>query len=243
MGIDNLKKQENKKSVVISILKILLLAAIVIGIPLYIYFFQKDWISQFKDFEDIISYLQRNKLEAIPIYIGIQAFQIIISVIPGQFFNLAAGYLYTFFPALLFSLIGAFIGTFVSFWLARLLGSDFVHLFFGKEKTQDYVKKLNSKKAYTIVFLIYLIPGVPKDLVSYAAGVSEMKLKPFMLLSLVGRSPGMMGSIMIGSMWNKGEYFGMIALCIIAVLAFILCIVFRKRINAYLDKIYDKISS
>ena len=157
MGIDNLKKQENKKNVVISILKILLLAAIVIGIPLYIYFFQKDWISQFKDFEDIISYLQRNKLEAIPIYIGIQAFQIIISVIPGQFFNLAAGYLYTFFPALLFSLIGAFIGTFVSFWLARLLGSDFVHLFFGKEKTQDYVKKLNSKKAYTIVFLIYLI--------------------------------------------------------------------------------------
>ena len=101
MGIDNLKKQDNKKNVIVSVLKVLLLVAIVVGIPLYIYFFQKDWLSQFRNFDDIISYLQGYKLESIPIYIGIQVLQIVISVIPGQFFNLAAGYLYTFFPALL----------------------------------------------------------------------------------------------------------------------------------------------
>lgn len=243
MGIDNLKKQDNKKNVIVSVLKVLLLVAIVVGIPLYIYFFQKDWLSQFRNFDDIISYLQGYKLESIPIYIGIQVLQIVISVIPGQFFNLAAGYLYTFFPALLFSIIGAFLGTLISFTLAKLLGSDFVHLFFGKEKTQEYVKKLNSKKAYTVVFFLYLIPGLPKDVVSYAAGVSDMKFKPFMLLSLVGRLPGMMGSIMIGSMWHKEEYIGMIILAVLAVAAFILCIVFRKKINKFLDEIYDKISS
>lgn len=243
MGIKNLKEQENKKNVVVSILKILLLAAIVIGIPLYIYFFEKEWISQFRDFDDIIAYLQSYKLESIPIYICIQIIQIIISIIPGQIFNLAAGYLYTFFPALLFSIIGAFVGTLISFWIARWLGSDFVHLFFGREKTQDYVKKLNSKKAYTIVFFIYLIPGIPKDVVSYAAGVSDMKFKPFMLLSLIGRLPGMMGSIMIGSMWHKEEYIGMIILAVLAVTAFILCIVFRKKINKFLDEIYEKISN
>ena len=104
------------------------------------------------------------------------------------------------------------------------------------------MQKLNSKRAYMIVFILYLIPGLPKDVVSYAAGVSEMKFKPFILLSLTGRLPGMMGSIMIGSMWNKGEYFGMIALGVIAVAAFVLCIVFRKKINQFLDKAYDKIS-
>lgn len=93
------------------------------------------------------------------------------------------------------------------------------------------------------VFFIYLIPGIPKDVVSYAAGISEMKFKPFILLSLVGRLPGMMGSIMIGSMWHKEEYVGMIALCVIAVIAFILCLIYRKKINTFLDKIYDKISS
>lgn len=243
MGINNLKEQENKRNVLISTLKILLLVGIVVGIPLYIYIFHGDWLSQFKSFDDIIAYLQRYKFESIPIYIGIQIIQIIISVIPGQFFNLAAGYLYTFFPALLFSITGAFLGTLISFMLARWLGSDFVHMFFGKEKAKDYVKKLNSKKAYTIVFLIYLIPGIPKDIVSYAAGVSEMKFKPFMLLSLVGRLPGMSVSIMIGSMWNKEVYFGMIALAVIAVLSFLLCIIFRKKINAFLDKAYHKISN
>ena len=241
MGIQNFKEQSNKKNVIVSILKILLLGAIVIGIPLYIYFFEKEWISQFRDFDDIIAYLQSYRLESIPIYIYIQVTQIII--IPGQIFNLAAGYLYTFFPALLFSIIGAFVGTLVSFWIARWLGSDFVHIFFGREKTQDYVKKLNSKKAYTIVFFIYLIPGIPKDVVSYAAGVSDMKFKPFMLLSLIGRLPGMMGSIMIGSMWHKEEYIGMIILAVLAITAFILCIVFRKKINKFLDEIYEKISS
>ena len=47
MGIDNLKKQDNKKNVIVSVLKVLLLVAIVVGIPLYIYFFQKDWLSPF----------------------------------------------------------------------------------------------------------------------------------------------------------------------------------------------------
>ena len=243
MGVRNLKDQENKRKVIISILKILLLAAIIAGIPLYIFFFQKEWLSQFENFDDVVSYLQSYKWESVPIYILLQIIQIVISVIPGQVFQLAAGYLYTFFPALLLALTGAFLGTAISFYRAKLLGRDFVHMFFGKEKTHDYVQKLNSKRAYMIVFLIYLIPGIPKDVVSYAAGVSEMKFKPFILLSLTGRLPGMMGSIMIGSMWHKQEYFGMIILGAIAVIAFILCIVFRKKINAVLDKAYDKISS
>ena len=241
MSAEELKKT-NRNKVVISVLKVMLLAAIVVGIPAYIYFFHGDWLRQFESFEDVVSYLQRYKWESVPIYIGLQIVQIVISVIPGQVFQFAAGYLYTFFPALFFSICGAFLGTALSFYLAKVLGHDFVHLFFGKEKTHDYVRKLNSKKAYMIVFILYLIPGLPKDVVSYAAGVSEMKFKPFILLSLIGRLPGMMGSIMIGSMWRNGEYVGMVLLGVFAVVAFALCIVYRKKINDFLDKAYDKIS-
>lgn len=61
MGVRNLKDQENKRKVIISILKILLLAAIIAGIPLYIFFFQKEWLSQFENFDDVVSYLQSYK--------------------------------------------------------------------------------------------------------------------------------------------------------------------------------------
>ena len=232
----------SKKKVAIAILKLIFLILIVVLIPLYLYFYQQDFLMRFRDFNDIVSFLERYKLQSIPIYIILQIAQIVISVLPGQFFQLAAGYLYTFWPALLFSCIGAFLGTTITFWLAKGLGSDFVHIFFEKDKTEDYVKRLNSKKAYTIVFLLYAIPGIPKDVVSYAAGLSEMKYKPFIILSTIGRLPGMMGSIMIGSMWHKEEYVGMIILAIIAVVAFCSCIIYRKKLHELLDKAYDKLN-
>ena len=232
----------SKKKVAIAILKLIFLILIVVLIPLYLYFYQQDFLMRFRDFNDIVSFLERYKLQSIPIYIILQIAQIVISVLPGQFFQLAAGYLYTFWPALLFSCIGAFLGTTITFWLAKGLGSDFVHIFFEKDKTEDYVKRLNSKKAYTIVFLLYAIPGIPKDVVSYAAGLSEMKYKPFIILSTIGRLPGMMGSIIIGSMWHKEEYVGTIILAIIAVVAFCTCIIYRKRLHELIDKAYDKLN-
>ena len=243
MSINELKKQENKRVLLLSLLKLLLLTLIVIGIPAYIYFFQSDWLNQFKSFEDVVAYLEHYQLESIPIYICLQIMQIVISVLPGQVFQLAAGYMYTFFPALMFALAGALAGTAISFSLARVLGRDFVHLFFGKEKTAYYMHRLNSKKAYILVFLLYLIPGIPKDMVSYVAGISDMKFKPFIILSLIGRLPGMMGSIMIGSMWHKEEYIGMTILGAAAIIAFILCIIFHKKINGYIDRLYKKLSN
>ena len=175
-------------------LKLLLLIGIVVAVPVYIYFYQQDFLAQFKSFDDVIVYLEQYRFESIFVYIGIQVLQIVISIIPGQAFQFAAGYLYGFFFGLLFSVIGALIGTTISFYLARLLGKGALHLFFGEERMTYFIERLNSKRAYTIVFLLYLIPGLPKDVVSYAAGVSEMKFKAFMAFSMAGRIFGMSGA-------------------------------------------------
>ena len=241
MGVEKLNKN-NKKQVIIATLKLLFLVLIVILIPLYLYFYHHDFLMCFENFDDIVIFLEKYKFQSIPIYIILQILQIVISVLPGQVFQLAAGYLYTFWPALLFSCVGAFLGTTITFCLANWLGSDFVHLFFSKDKTEEYVKKLNSKRAYTVVFLLYAIPGIPKDVVSYAAGLSEMRYKPFIILSTIGRLPGMMGSIIIGSMWHKEEYIGMIILGFVAVVAFCSCIIYRKKLHEVLDKAYDKLN-
>ena len=184
MGFENLKKskKENQLHLVLSILKLLLLAAIVAGIPLYIYLVHGDWLRRFEDVQEVVAFLEQYETESIPIYLGMQVLQIVISVLPGQVFQIAAGYMYPFWLALLLALTGAVIGTAITFGLAKLLGQDFLHLFFGEEKISYYIERLNSKRAYTLVFLIYLIPGIPKDVVSYAAGASEMRFKPFLIL-------------------------------------------------------------
>lgn len=235
-------KSAKKTKLILSVLKLAVLSGIVIGIPLYIVLCQRDFIEQFRSFDDVLAYLEHYKFESIFIYIGIQILQIVISVIPGQAFQFAAGYLYGFIPGLIFSVIGAFLGTLVSFYLSRLLGKDAVHLFFGEERINHFIERLNSRRAYTIVFLLYLIPGLPKDVVSYAAGVSEMKFKAFMAFSMAGRIFGMSGSLLIGAFYFKQHYIGMAVIGAFAVIAFILCVIYRNKINRYLDKFYDKVT-
>ncbi|MBR3786315.1 MAG: VTT domain-containing protein [Firmicutes bacterium] len=226
----------------IPIIKLLLLLCIVIVIPANIVLYHHDIIDKFENFEDVIAFLEHYHWQSILVYIAIQTVQVIISVIPGQAFQFAAGYLYTFLPGLLFSLIGAALGTFVSFFLAKVLGKDAIHLFLGEAKTAYYVERLNSRRAYAIVFLIYLIPGIPKDIVSYAAGISEMEFHPFFIFSMMGRLPGMAGSLLIGALYMREHYVWMGIVAAVAIIAFVAGVIYRKKLHGYLDKLYDKVT-
>ncbi len=224
-----------------AIFKLALLLFILIGLPLYIYFFHYDIIQQFSTMEAVEAFFEEYKTQSIFVYIGMQIIQIIICVIPGQWLQFAAGYMYGFWLGYLWSLVGALLGTVITYYLAKILGHDAMHLFFGEDKVRELLKKFNSKKAVIIVFLFYLIPGVPKDLCSYIAGVSEMKLKAFLIVSLIGRTPGMMGSLLIGQQVEVGGYTTAIIIGVLAIILFLLGVIFRKKITAYLDKAYDKL--
>ena len=244
MGVENIKKaeKENKRRVILSVVKISMLVLIVVGIPLYLWFFHGDWIKSFENIDDVVAFLEKYETQSIFVYIGLQIVQIVISIIPGQVFQMAAGYIYGFWPALLFAMTGALLGTTLSFMLAKALGRDFLHIFFGEEKMSYYIERLNSKKMYAIVFFLYLIPGIPKDMVSYAAGVSEIKFKPFLIISALGRLPGMIGCLLMGYMIMEENYTGAIVIGFFAVAAFCVCIALRKKIQVLLDRFYEKIT-
>lgn len=235
------EKLQKKVKIIGTILKFALLIFIIIGLPMYIYLYQPELIDNMSSLENVNAFFRQYRAQSIFVYIGAQIMQIVICVIPGQWLQLAAGYMYGFWLGFLFSLIGAAIGSVVTYYLAKLLGHDAMHLIFGEEKINAFIRKLNSKKAIIVVFLIFLIPGVPKDLCNYAAGLSEMKLKPFLVVSLVGRSPGMMGSLLIGRQIEAGQYTGAVVIAVIAVVLCIVGIIMRKRLTGWLDKVYDKL--
>ncbi|MBQ2064328.1 MAG: VTT domain-containing protein [Firmicutes bacterium] len=225
-----------------TILKLAALILIIIAVPVYILVFHQDWIAVMRDMDQVRSLIANYKgIEAAFIYVGAQIIQIIISVIPVQALQIAAGFMFGFLIALGLSVIGAAVGTVITYYLGKVLGRDAMHLIFGEEQINQYVERMNSRNAAAIVFLIYLIPGIPKDVVSYAAGISSMRLRPFLLLSLVGRLPGMIASLLIGKQIFEGDYHIAIIIAVIASVAFILGIVFRKRLMAWFDKAYTKI--
>ena len=141
----------------------------------------------------------------------------------------------------IWSFVGALIGTVISYYIAKILGHDAMHMIFGEERINELLNKFNSKRAMVLIFLFYLIPGLPKDLCSYVAGLSEMKLKPFLIISLVGRSPAMMGSLLIGRLVNTGGYTWAIIIAAVAIILFILGVILRKKLLIWIDKVYDKL--
>ena len=238
------KKEKNRARVklIISIIKLVLLILLIVGVPLYIMLYHSEFISQFKSLEAVNAYLEKYKTASVFAYIGIQIMQIVICIIPGQAMQFAAGYAYSFWLGYLYSIIGTAIGTVMAFYLARFLGKDAIHLIFDEKKVSRFIDKLNSKGAFILVFVIFFIPGLPKDLFTYAAGVSEMRLKAFLIISLVGRTPAMMASIMIGSMFNKGSYAGIGILAIIMTVLCIWGIKNHEKMTVMIDKWYDKLS-
>ncbi|WP_312355600.1 TVP38/TMEM64 family protein [Aminipila sp.] len=238
------KKEKNRARVklIISIIKLVLLILLIVGVPLYIMLYHSEFISQFKSLEAVNAYLEKYKTASVFAYIGIQIMQIVICIIPGQAMQFAAGYAYSFWLGYLYSIIGTAIGTVMAFYLARFLGKDAIHLIFDEKKVSRFIDKLNSKGAFILVFVIFFIPGLPKDLFTYAAGVSEMRLKAFLIISLVGRTPAMMASIMIGSMFNKGSYAGIGILAVIMTVLCIWGIKNHEKMTVMIDKWYDKLS-
>ena len=224
----------------IAYIKLAILIFIIVGLPVILFFtcrdtlFNKEWLANLPEF------IMQYKGYAAAVLTGIQILQVIICIIPGQPIQLAASYLFGVLKGYLISIGGAFIGAFIAFFIARALGKDSLEAIFGEEKVNDYHRKLNSGKGLTAVLLIYLIPGVPKDLVAYVAGISDMRLRPFLIVSTIGRSPGMLGSLLIGYFISSRNYAAIGVLAVVTAVILIICFVKRKQLVAMLDDLEKK---
>lgn len=234
----NERSADNTKRI-LAILKLILLLIIVAGIPAFLYFRFGSEIFSADAASRMVAYLKAHESTAALLIIGIQVLQVVICVLPGQPIQFAASYMFGVLGGLALSLIGAVIGVVISFYTAKILGRDAVHMIFGEEKVADYQKKLNSGKGLSIALLIYLIPGIPKDLVSYVAGISEMRFIPFLIVATLGRIPGMAGSLLTGYFYRQGNYIAIAILCAVVAVILAVCVVKRKAIIGFLDKLEE----
>lgn len=225
---------------ILAVTKLILLVIIVAGIPAFLYLKYGSEIFSKDAAERVVEYLRANNRTAAFLIVMLQVIQVVICFLPGQPIQFASSYMFGVAKAFALSLIGAVIGTVISFYLAKLLGKDAMHIFFGEEKVLDYKKKLDSGRGLLLAFLIYLIPGIPKDLVSYIAGISDMRFRPFLLVATVGRIPGMLGSLLLGHFFGKQDYRAMTILAVIVALILLICYIKREALIGFLDNVENK---
>ncbi|MCI5628908.1 MAG: VTT domain-containing protein [Terrisporobacter sp.] len=138
--------------------------------------------------------------------IGISAFQIIVAIVPGEPIEIASGYAFGWFLGAVLCLLGTLVGQMVVFIFAKKFGLDFVEIFVSKKKLEKMSFLKDKEKIYVTIFFIFLIPGTPKDVLSYVAGITSIKLLPFLLVSGVARIPSVVSSTIAGSYLGVKNY-------------------------------------
>lgn len=227
----------NKKK---AYLKLFILLCIVVILPIVLYLNFRDTLFNIEWLKNLPNYLQNYKSTAGFVLAGLQILQVIICILPGQPIQFASSYMYGVAGGLIISLVGAIIGSTITFYIAKILGYDALKNLFGEEKVENYRNKINSGKGLLISFFIYLIPGFPKDLVAYVAGISRMQLLPFLIVSTIGRTPGMLGSLFFGTFFQNENYKAIILLAIVCIIFLAICFIKRKSLINILDNLEEK---
>src|SRR5207302_3518504 len=150
------------------------------------------------------------------VFMAIQALQVIISPIPGEITGPVGGALFGTWLGLIYSTIGLTIGTLFCFWVGRKWGEPLVRPWLSEHHWNRMNFILEAEGAI-ICFVLYLIPGFPKDIISYLFGISPMPFWLFAVVSTIGRLPGTVISSYFGAHVAEHQYIYAIAFLAIVI--------------------------
>lgn len=219
--------EKNKKIIsvliIVALIAFTVLVCYFIGVPLVKFVKEPEKFRALVDELGICGYL---------LYLLIQMFQVIFALIPGEPFEILAGYSFGSIWGTFLCILGSTIGSSIVFFLARKFGVKFVEIFFPREKI-DSIKFLHDKtKMYFLTFLLFFIPGTPKDLISYVAGLTPIKFLPYILISTIAKIPSIITSTVGGDAIGEQKYtFAIIAFLITGIISFIGILIYNKITN------------
>ncbi len=141
------------------------------------------------------------------LFLGMVILQVVIAFIPGEPLEIGAGYAFGFWEGTLLCLLGIILGSVLVFLLVRTLGIRFVEVFFSREKILSLRFLKNKRRRNFWIFFILMIPGTPKDLLSYFVGLTNIKLFHWILITSVARIPSIITSTIGGNALGVSNYF------------------------------------
>lgn len=166
----------------------------------------------------------------------LQFIQIVVAFIPGEVTQMAAGMLYGPLWGSILILIGCAISSAFVYLIVHKLGAPFVKDMVPEKFLKKFEDFERTGRLSIIVFILFLIPGLPKDTFTYLVPLTDMKIRPFILITTIARSPGVILSayaasgLLEGNIWQSVVIFGVLLL--LALIA----LIFSNRIMNFLAR-------
>lgn len=140
------------------------------------------------------------------IMVLISTVQVIIAFIPGEVVEVAAGYAFGAWWGAVLCTVGITFGSVISIWLARRFGRKLVEAFYPRERLDSIPVLGDPKKRNVFVALLFLIPGTPKDMLTYIVGLTEMSIPLYVVITSVCRFPSIIMSTLSGDAMGQQKW-------------------------------------
>lgn len=172
------------------------------------------------------------------VFMAVQFLQILIAPIPGQVVGVLAGALFGPWLGLLYSMLGAVLGFTTVFVLAKLLGRPFVERFVKKQDLEKF-DRLTKKSGPLVLFLMFLLPGFPDDAICYIAGLSNLRIRTLVMISIAGRLPGYAVTSFMGAGIGDANVKLIAVLGFLVGVASVIAYIKRKEIKRWINGLMD----
>jgi len=168
-------------------------------------------------------------------FILLQVTQVVIAPIPGEVTGLLGGFLYGPVLGVVLSTIGLTVGSYIAFALARTFGRPFVERFVDRRVMKRFDYLLHHKGAF-LFFLLFLIPGTPKDYLCYLLGLGHLSTFQFLVIGGTGRLFGTILLTLGGTYIRHHQYKRFFALAGVAIIVVFAAMLYRDK----LERIFRK---
>ncbi len=208
-----------------------LIAALALALLAFLtYFVGRPLVDFMSDPEAFRVWIEEKGVWGVLAFMGMNMVQVMLAIIPGGPFEIGAGLAFGVAKGTLICDLAMTLGSIVTFLFTRRFGLRFVELFVSKEKIESVKFLKSSRKRDGIIFLFFLLPGTPKDLISYLVGMTDMKLSKWIVINLVGRAPAILLSALSGSALGTRRY-GIAGILIVLILIFYVIgtLIYRKH--------------
>lgn len=175
-------------------------------------------------------WLSSYERQSAAIFVFIRAFQTVIKIIPAEPLEIASGYVFGTWMGTLYCSLGSLIGTVMIILLSKWLGGRFISAFINERQLREIPLLENRKKQRLFLIIFYLIPGTPKDLLTYVAGSTGINLGEFLIITTVCRLPSIITSTICGSQLESSNYTAAaVIFAVTAALSLICGVIYKKH--------------
>lgn len=154
--------------------------------------------------------------------LGINIVQVLLAFLPGEPVELASGYAFGFWEGTALCLVASGLATSAIYWATRRWGWKLVGLFFDRSLFDRFSWLKSAKRLELIMLIVFLIPGTPKDFLTYFAGLTNMRFLPVVLIATFGRIPSIVTSTIAASAVGSGNW--PLVACTLVASAFLLAV-------------------